>query len=52
MHHPVLEVPLSGQQLVVGAQLAWLQLIDALLDSAVLGLDLLLDLWEREEKKG
>jgi len=51
VHHPVLQVPLSGQQFVVGAQLAWLELVDALLDGAVLSLDLLLDLWGREEKK-
>jgi len=51
MHHSVLQVPLSGQQLVIGAQLARLELVDALLDSAVLSLDLLLDLWGREEKK-
>lgn len=44
VHDPVLQLALAAQQLVVGAQLAGLQLVDALLDGAVLGLDLLLDL--------
>ena len=44
MHDPVLQVSLSGQQLIVGTQLAGLELVDALLDGAVLSLDLLLDL--------
>lgn len=45
MHHPLLQVPLASQELVVGAQLARLQLVDARLDGPVLALDLLLDLY-------
>ena len=45
MHNAVLQLSLAAQQLVVGAQFARLQLIDALLGGAVLLLDLLLNLF-------
>ena len=45
MHNAVLQLSLAAQQLVVGAQLARFQLIDALLGCAVLLLDLLLNLF-------
>lgn len=45
MHNAVLQLSLAAQQLVVGAQLARFQFIDALLGGAVLLLDLLLDLF-------